>query len=63
MPIFNAKVTAVVPGYVEATVSVEAGSKEVAEAKIREMYNNDELSFDTPNHDYDSAKIESIEWQ
>jgi hypothetical protein len=60
VPSFTAKVVSRVPCFLEAEVVVEADTREAAEAKIRKMYDEDELDFGDPEHDYDESRITEI---
>lgn len=57
---FRAKVQSIAKIVFEAEVEVEAPDKAAAKAKIKEMYDKDELNFNNGKTDFDSARISDI---
>jgi len=60
---FKVRVVASVPLHFEGNAEVQAQTRSEAEAKIRAMYDKDELDLEKLPADYDQGKIIELRWE
>jgi hypothetical protein len=63
MKTFKVRVVASVPLHFEGNAEVQAQTRGEAEAKIRAMYDKDELDLEKLPADYDEGQIIELRWE